>query len=120
MVNKNMPLRMAGIFIFRPNFMLQIILPLLKLFMSAKLQRRLNVMSHIEDIEAFGVEKALRPMELGGALTGLPHIQALWEENGWGKTWVDIEGSDPVAVLASCASNKEGGDDDAADNDLTL
>ena len=114
MVNKNIPLRMAGIFVFRPNFMLQIVLPLMKLFMSSKLQRRLNVMNEVEEIEEFGVDKALRPVELGGTLTPLAHVQALWEEDGWNITWVGVEGNDPVLIVGS-GDSKEDDDDDATE-----
>eukprot|EP00946_MAST-07B_sp_MAST-7B-sp1_P005101 g5101.t1 len=95
MVNKNIPLRMAGIFMFRPNFMLQIVIPIIKMFMSAKLQRRLNILGSVEEVEEFGVAKSLRPVELGGTLSELPHVQMLWEEDGWRKTWVDVEGNRP-------------------------
>ena len=69
------------------------------MFMSAKLQRRLNILSSVEEVEEFGVAKALRPVELGGTLSELPHIQMLWEEHGWCKTWVDVEGNGPTVAV---------------------
>ena len=72
MVTKNIPIRLAGIFLCRPNFMVSIVVPLVKLLMSSKMAARLKIVSDLSELQSsYGIGRHLIPEELHGSLEGL-------------------------------------------------
>ena len=67
MVANNLPIRLAGILICHPNFMVSIVVPLAKLFMTAKMKERLKVVGDEKElIEYYGFDVDTIPNTLGG------------------------------------------------------
>ena len=69
MVSRNLPLRLSGIMIVHPNFLVSIILPIAKLFMSAKMASRLKVVSDNNELcDYYGIKRSILPKSIGGEI----------------------------------------------------
>ena len=91
----------------------------MKLFMSAKIQRRLNIIHNENDVESFGISKSMRPPEVGGDVK-LPHVQMLWERDGWENVWVGAEGSEENSTSNGDHDQLDENSEDIQEESLTL
>ena len=75
MLSKKLPVRLSGVMINNPNFMLHVVLPVAKLFMPTKLAQRIRIVSEGELTTLYGLPRDLLPPEIGGSDTTLPDVQ---------------------------------------------
>ena len=67
MLSKHLPVRLAGLMLCHPNFLVSIIVPIAKLFMSTKMASRLKIVGDTTQLcEYYGLSKEVLPTELGG------------------------------------------------------
>ncbi len=104
MLSKNLPVRLSGVLINNPNFMLHIVLPIAKMFMPTKLAERIRIMSDGE-LTTYGLPRDLLPPEIGGTDTTLPDVQ----------TSLYLDGDDGGGGGGAAGENKADEDEEDAD-----
>ena len=67
MLSKHLPVRLAGVMLCHPNYLVSILVPLAKIFMSSKMASRLKVVNDVAElIEYYGIDVHVLPVQLGG------------------------------------------------------
>ena len=117
-LSKNFPVRLHRAVVFRPIWILNVIFPIVRLFLSKKMQERINNVGH--DVAAVARAGHLRleriPAELGGSLedwidagSGVDAWVKEEEEKFGGAAAVAAASVVDTAAKAAAAAGKEAG-----------